>query len=128
MRITFKKTTRKEFAVFRKNFLVWQKRLGLTDWRVCFECGDPGSDAYASLWVDLPGRVATATLAKRIERETVIGWNPRGDGRHEALELLLISMVEQITQRKKPSRNLQEDIKHAVIRRLEHLFDKEGMK
>jgi hypothetical protein len=128
-RITFKKTTRREFAVFKQSFLAWQKKLGLTDWRILFSHGHEGKDAYASICVNSPGRVAMVAMAKELEIETgaLVGWNPRAAGRHEALELLLISMAEQIRIRKTPARDLQEFIKHAVIRRLEHVFDEEGM-
>ena len=129
-RITFKRTTRKDFEVFKKSFRTWQKRLGLTDWRICFEHGDPGKDAYACLWINTAGRIATVALARELEMKSVdmIGWDPRAHGRHEALELLLASMAEQVRSKTTVIWDLQEDVKHAVIRRLEHLFNERGMK
>ena len=129
VRITFKKTTRKEFEAFRKSFTKWQKRLGLTGWRVCFDHGDPGMRAYASIWADSEGRVAVVTFAKQIEIESgaMIGFDPVSTGRHEALELLLMSMMDLIRSKYKIEYTVHEEAKHDVIRRLEALFNERGM-
>jgi hypothetical protein len=117
------KTTRKDFEAFKAEFLRWQKRLGLLDWRTCF-AHDDVQGAYAEIVANKEGRVSTVFFTTKVDDKNgaKIGYNPVAAGRHEALELLLAEM-KQIAR----ARNFTEDgldaASHAVIRRLENLFD-----
>ena len=56
------KTTKKDFLIFKKWFLHYQKFYGLTDWDVYFEHGVL-KDAYATITSDCMARKATVRFA-----------------------------------------------------------------
>lgn len=115
------KTTRKQFEAFKAEVLRWQKRLGLTDWRVCFDHGQ-AKGAYGELFANREGRISTVVFANRCDGDGLIGFDPVNTGRHEALELLLAPMKDIARSRDFRESDLDEAA-HAVIRRLESLFD-----
>lgn len=119
-----KKTTRKDFEVFKAEFVRRQERLGLTDWRVCFEHGK-ANDCYAELFVNSEGRIATVVFGDECEGDALIGFDPVAAGRHEAFEPLLSKMKEIARARNFRESDLDEAT-HAVIRRLEKVFDELG--
>lgn len=114
------KTTHKDFQRFKAEFILWQKRLGLTDWRVCFEHGKV-KDAYAEIFANAEGRISTVVFADQCEGEGLLGYDPKATGRHEALELLLSKLKDIARARDFLEADLDETV-HAVIRRLENLF------
>jgi hypothetical protein len=117
------KTTERDFALFKAAFTEWQKKLGLTEWKVCFEKIHL-DDSYGWCWAHADGRIATVSMCDRLDitKGELLGWDPAETGRHEALELLMSSMEIVAGQRFiRPDDIVQ--ARHAVIRRLEAVFD-----
>jgi len=115
------KTTARDFAIFKKEFLHWQKALGLTEWRICFKVGAFDTD-YARIRADGPGRIATVEMTSIIDRNDD-HWDPRVSARHEALELLLMGLNHVAERRGSVTFDQILEADHAIIRRLEYLFD-----
>lgn len=118
------KTSHKDFERFKKEFCRWQTRFGLTDWQVYFEHGKT-DECYAEIFVNHEGRVATAVFADKLNDQsmTKIGYDPVHTGRHEAMELL-ISPLKELACRRAVSGLEINAAAHAIIRRLENLFDR----
>jgi hypothetical protein len=114
-------TTKTEFETFKKTFLAWRKRLGLTEWRVCFKHG-PLEEMYASLMAHSEGRIVTVTLTTEIPSDCVAHFNPKESARHEALELLTTTL-DYIARCRHCQEEEVTEARHAIIRRLESLFD-----
>jgi len=115
------RTTKKDFERCEKSFRLWQGRLSLMEWRACFEHGKV-TDAYAEIFANPEGRIATVIFADACSTDGAIGYDPVHTGRHEALELLLAPLKEIARARNFSEADLDAAI-HAVIRRLENLFD-----
>ncbi|OHB57732.1 MAG: hypothetical protein A2173_03800 [Planctomycetes bacterium RBG_13_44_8b] len=87
------KTSKAYFNRFKKAFLYWQEKLGLTNYRVHFELKYL-SEEYASIDIDEETQIALVTLTDTIEP----GINTRGDvgpefhGKHEAIHLLTFKL------------------------------------
>lgn len=116
------KTSQKDFERFKAEFSRWQRLLGLTDWRVCF-CRRKLS-AYAEIATDIEGRIATVSFGTEHDEKNYedVGYCPVNTGRHEAIELLLAELVMLSTYRFIRLDEI-DAARHAVIRRLENLFD-----
>jgi len=110
------KTTRKQFEVFKSEFLRWYERLGLTEWRVRFHHERLEKGVCACVCADCESRLAPVYLG------FVLDHSIEEVARHEALELLM-SEFEDVAR----SRYVRPDdvvqARHAVIRRLENLLD-----
>ncbi len=84
------KTTQKEFQLFKKEFLYWQKTLGQMQYEIHFELGGTFNDAAASIEPDCRYKIATARLATTLNTNYN---NIRAFAKHEAIHLFL----EQLT-------------------------------
>jgi hypothetical protein len=116
------KTSKRDYERFKAEFRRWQLLLGLTDTKVYFEHGHCDK-AYATIYWDCEGRVATVTFADKLSGDGVmIGYDPISAGRHEALEMLVARLDSIAKSRYCFPDDIAEE-KHAIIRRLEHLFD-----
>ena len=117
------KTTAKQFETFKAEFRRWQRLLGLTDWRVYF-AHDKVKDAYAEIVPNTEGRIVTVFFGAEVDDKNgaKIGYDPSSTGRHEAFELLLAELKYIARSRSFNEDNL-DAASHAVIRRLENLFD-----
>ena len=80
------KTTKADFNAFKKSFIDWQNKLGLTQYDVCFEHAVLKS-LYAQITTNQMGKTATV----RLNRDTGTGVvsKPQDDAKHEAIHLLL---------------------------------------
>jgi len=81
------KTTKAEFAQFKRHFLFWQKRFGLTDWSVCFH-HETFEGGYACISSDANTRRADVTLNLDKLENIDIGRL----GLHECLHLLVADL------------------------------------
>jgi len=115
------KTTKKDFEAFKAAFSYYQDLFGLKDWRVCFEHGD-AHQAYAEIFANCEGRIATVVFADKCDECGLVGYDPVNTGRHEALELL-IAPLKDLARKRTFSEDDLDASSHAVIRRLENLFD-----
>jgi hypothetical protein len=115
------KTTRKDFEAFKAEFRKWQKRLGLADWRACFEHGHT-KGCYGEIFTNIQARLATVVFGRAVDRDGVLGYSPTRTGRHECLEMLLAE-IKDIARARTFSEDSLDAAVHAIIRRLEALFD-----
>ncbi len=115
-----KRTTQAEFELFKREFLKWQRRLGLTDWKVYFEHVEV-DDGFAEIIMDHEGCLATVRLTTKVPGPDVPDFDPAAHARHEALELLLGPVRRLMTWRYVVPDDINIEI-HRVVRRLEKLL------
>lgn len=120
-RLAVRKTTKKEFETFKREFRRWQKRLGLTDWKVYFS-HEPLEEAYAQVTSSMLGATATVTLTTEVEDHAADGFDAAASARHEALELLVAPLEALAISRHVASGSVEIE-KHRVVRRLENLLE-----
>ncbi len=83
------KTSKKDFARFKKEFLRWVGIFGLKDYRLVFRHLELKDD-FASININEEGKLAIVKLATGFEKESDDGWvSPEHHARHEAIHLLL---------------------------------------
>ena len=115
-----RRTTKAEYARFKKAFIAWQRRLGLMEWQVYFAHA-PIRDAYGDITADHLGGCATVRMAAEIAEEAAADFDPERTAKHEALELL-VSPMEWLARSRAV---MEEDIEretHRLVRRLEHVL------
>ena len=120
------KTTKKDFELFRAEFRRWQQGLGLTDFRCTFR-HQPADGCFGSIRCDHVGKCATVVFASNIPDVDRDAYSPIRTARHEALELLLARLENIACCRYCFPDDISEE-RHAVIRRLENLFDENAAK
>jgi len=112
------KTTKKQFSEFKKACLEWQKRLGLLDWSLYFGMSKL-EDAYATVNINVLGRVATVLLTSVLEDKDVADNLDIGlTALHEMLHILLARMQYIATARYVTEEEVLEE-EHSIIRVLE---------
>ncbi len=88
------KVTRRQYEAFKRAFSRWQRKLGLTEWKVRFEFR-PLDGEYAAIVYDCDGMIAKATLTSELsEDEDIRAFKPSEHGRHEALHLLCAPLYQ----------------------------------
>ena len=116
-----RKTTAKEFELFKKSFLKWRDKLGLTDWRLNFKVDNIGSN-YGTIYTKFTGKAATVVMTNEVNNKDEMSiFDAKKCGRHECLHLLLASLCYHAHARYIH----QEDIdvaEETVIRRLEKVL------
>ena len=80
------KTTAKHFEEFKAEFRRWQEYFGCMDWEASFEW-KPLDDADAEIAWNIEGKLVTASLNKKVDREDI-----KGLAFHEAVELWLVPL------------------------------------
>lgn len=121
-----KKTTKLQFAQFKDEFNRVVEVLGLKGWKIYFEYEDIRSiEGYASLSWDLEGMVATVTMTSILDDDHVADFNPTHVGRHEALHLLIASLVSLARWRFVTPDQI-DVAQEAIVRRLEKLLIEEA--
>ncbi len=115
-----RRTTRAQFATFRREFLAWQKRLGLLDWKVYFKHEDL-EDSFAVIRAS-DSHVAVVIMASHLSGEDFGDFRPRSSARHEALHLLLADMASEGRHRYVRSDDFVRT-EEAVVLRLEKVLE-----
>lgn len=112
-----RKTTRADFARFKKTFRRWQDRFGLNEWDVAFEhnAEETRSASISCLYAAMD---ATTTLGA--ECDDRVG-DIDDSGFHEAAELLLIPLLV-LARDRKWDEEIWEAESHRVIHRLARAF------
>ena len=113
-----RKTTRADFARFKKTFRTWQDRFGLNEWEMRFANEEtPGNNAeLVSNWCSMK---ATATLAQEHDEGECESIDESAF--HEATELLLAPLYIMARDRSWDEQ-LWEAESHRVIHRLARAF------
>ncbi|MFH1574261.1 MAG: hypothetical protein ABIG68_09775 [Acidobacteriota bacterium] len=115
------KTSRKDFEKFKTDFRRWQRLLGLSEYNVSFFHVPLREGRSAEIRTSLENRLCEARMT------TELDYKAGGLGRHEALELLLDHMDTLARYRFIRPEEI-DAARHAVIRRLEDLFDRHGLR
>ena len=112
------KTSKKNFVVFKKEFLRWVDILGLKQWKIFF-LQDKLDNAFGECRANLSGGVATIVMTLEIDDRK--HFNPKENGKHEALELLLVPLDVNAKYRYVSESEINE-ARHAIIRVLEKVL------
>lgn len=115
------KTSKADFERFKSEFIKWQKRLGLTQYRIIFE-HKKINGAYAELFVQEKEKVATAILSSELHNEKP-GFNDGSESHafHEVIHLLLHRICYLGKERWTGSDEIPDEAE-AIVVRLENAF------
>lgn len=114
------KTSKKDFGVFKEEFLLWQKNLGLMAWEIIF-VHKRLKDAAAQINADSLSRMATVALSSVVAGERDEWNDPKACGKHEAIHLLLADLDWLARQRYTSERELDRE-EEGIVRRLEKIL------
>ena len=111
------KTTPEQFEDFKRSFLEWRKKLGLTEWRIFFEIANL-KNKYAQIYYDTEKAGATVRFAKQLENDEMKNCDPKESGKHECLHLLLADLYTLGENREFSQREFN-TAEEKIVRRLE---------
>jgi len=111
------KVSRKAFTLFQKEFLRWQQKLGLTEYRVTFRF-EPVEGSYADITTSHRDKFAVVRLTSELEPHDVPDFLPAGSAKHEGIHLLLARLLWLAESRCIHPQDIDEE-EHSVVRRLE---------
>lgn len=115
------KTTRKDFNLFKKTFLYWQHKLGLTHYEVIFKHEHIQEDTWADILINEDGKIATVRFNTSYGDYCKAELNPARSGRHEAIHLLINRLGWLGSCRYIETSDLNEE-NEAIVRRLEKVL------
>ena len=93
-----RKTTKKEYAAFKKSVNHWIDRFGLHEWTVVLTWGTTGnSDAIGACCTDSQNLFAEIFFSHEIEKGIL--FDPAEVGKHEVMHLLLAPLKRLAFQR-----------------------------
>lgn len=111
------KTTKQDYATFKKYADYWLKELGLTDWHVYFKHGKL-SDAYAQTSYHVSSRTATMTFnTSWDEYRPITDDSIRKNALHETLHILTAPLFVEGTARYTTELDI-EAAEHSIVTRL----------
>lgn len=114
--------TTEQFEEFKQEFIYWQEKFGLTDWRIVFEKRDLEGD-LAGINPNVAARSVTVIICDTCEdRHQETGWfNPKYQGQHEAMHLLLATYSWLAEQRYVNKEWLYQE-EEAIVMKLQNAF------
>jgi len=115
------KTTKKNFAEFKKECEYWIEYFGLSDWQIHFDHCEV-KDGRASCWADIIGKLCTIELSTEWNASPV-KWEIKKVAFHEICELLINQLG--VLAKWGHSIDIVNEQLHYVIRRLENTIFKE---
>ena len=116
------KTTKTDFRLFKKWFLYYADKAGLTEWRFDLVHGDCG-DAYTTINSNSDGKVVTVCFNEIWCGRSGMPLNERNiknTAKHEVNELLVSDLVDLAEQRFVTRKEI-ERVRHTLVRRLDTL-------
>jgi len=113
------KTTKADFRLFKETFLMWQQRLGLTQYDVVFQHVEIDG-RYAEITIQQLGKLATVRLNSDTGNE-YLETDVRTHAKHEAMHLLLSRLAWLGQTRYLENHDLEEE-EEAIVRRLEKVL------
>lgn len=112
------KTTKAQFATFKREFLKWQKKLNLMDYKTYFVHVKLTRRYYAQVQTSVSNHVVTVSMNAELLPHELKGFRPAPCGKHEAFELLLAPLNDLAGERYASRDQIQEAV-HRIIRTLE---------
>ena len=110
------KTTKADFNLFKKAFIAWQYKLGLTQYDAYFEHVFL-KGLYAQIYIDQMGKSCTV----RLNKEAGPVYSPKDHAKHEAIHLLL-SRLSWLAQARYIENHDIEEEEESLVRRLEKVL------
>jgi hypothetical protein len=92
------KTTKKDFELFQKRSIAWQKELGLASWKLVFS-HKPLKEKYAECSYRVKGRIARIVLATSWPDRPINETTINQVALHEVLHLLLARLLVESEER-----------------------------
>lgn len=120
------KTTKRHFAIFKKEVLKWANKFGLIGWELYFEHPKDIPDARADVHWDISGRVATIRLSQDWGHDRPYDIMIRKCAFHETMELFLCRLGKLARARYLIDDNEILEEEHNIIRTLETILFFEG--
>ncbi len=116
-----KKTSKAYFNRFKKSFLEWQQRFGLTQY-VAYFFQTHLDNAYAEIEIREEGKLAVVTLANSLSpKNWEVDPGPEAHGKHEAIHLLTHRLL-WLGQSRYIERSDMDEEWEALVRRLEKVL------
>lgn len=109
------KTTVRDFEIFKREFVKYQRLLGLTGVQVYFD-HKPLDGENARLIMDYSECTATACLSSELSEGQTPYKDIRGWGKHEAVHLLLMRLQGEAEYRHATKESIYEAIEETVHR------------
>ena len=110
----------KDFGMFQKHFRRYQKRFGLTGYRVYFKY-EPLDESFADMKLDLTDMVATVRLNSQLPDKDKPVKDIKRSAKHEALHLLVGRLEENGRYRYSSKNEIYEAVEELVFK-LEELI------
>lgn len=110
-----------DFEEFKKHFTDYQKRFGLTGYKVYFK-NEPSDEHFASIKVDQINMTATVNLNSKLPKKDEKLKDIKGSAKHEALHLLTHRLEDLARYRYITSDQVYEACEELVIK-LESLIE-----
>jgi len=117
-------TTPEQFEEFKKSFLHWRDRLGLTQYSLFFSVEEL-KKSYAQINVDEMSKGASIAFTKECKSQEVVFLNSKKSGLHECLHLLINRMNWLGAARYIENNDLEEE-NEAIVCRLEKVLSDES--
>ena len=115
-------TTKKEFEVFKEEFMRWIDKLGINEYRIDFFL-DPLDDSFAEITINHMGRAVKVALSDNIsKRDRSAGHDIKSHAKHEALHLLIGRLCWLGEERHLSDGAIYEE-SEKLVRKLEDLLD-----
>ena len=113
-------TANRDFEIFKREFLKYQKLFGLTGWKVYFKY-EESDVSFASIQMDFDNSVATVRLNSHLPDKDHPFKDVRRSAKHEVIHLLLGRIEGEARARYTTQGTLGEALEEA-IHRLESLI------
>lgn len=116
------KTTKKEFEIFKREFMRWVKKLELGEYRIDFFL-DSLDDSFSEITMNHMGRAAQVSLSDNIsKRDRKAGHSIKSHAKHEAIHLLIGRLGWLGADRYIREGELYEE-QEKIVRKLEVILD-----
>jgi len=103
---------KKDFELFKKEFSKWQRKFGLTGYKVYFKY-EP-LESFADITVTQSDMVATARLNSDVSTKEIR--DARQSAKHEAIHLLLMKVEHRAKSRYIREEELDESVEELVFK------------
>jgi hypothetical protein len=106
------KTTRKDFEIFKKEFLRWVDKFGLKGYRLLFH-HEPLDDNYAEILTSEESKTAIISLNSKPSKNAYY-YKPQVHAKHEAIHLFLSRFQNLAGSRYLQSDDITEEVEKLV--------------
>jgi len=109
-----------DYERFQRSFNKYRKLFGLSGYKVYFK-KEAISDSFADIMVDVTGKCATVRFNDALSAKDKAFRNPSGEGKHEAIHLL-VGKLSEVAQSRYISQREVVESEEELVRKLEELI------